>query len=549
MPPLDPHPDGIEGLHRAIVEAQEELVSLARADGTLVYVNPAYARHYGSAPEQMIGQSFFDYVPDADQPGVRRVIDDVFAEGKPIPTENRIVSRHGEVRWIAWTNQILLIGGRTLLHSVGRDVTERKALERGVLDSEAFVRNITDSLPLRIAYVDRDLRYRFVNEAHCQRFNRPREEVLGRSREELLGTPTPLTIHAHIDEVLAGKAQRFEYSERMGDEMRSIEVQLIPDFGADGQVQGYFYTGLDVTMRARAEQALRDVTLDAQRQSDVLRLVTDSIPATVVVIGSDERYRFANKNFETRYKLPREKVIGRTAAEIIGEAELARRRPFMARAFAGESVTFELDYAEAGSTRWLQMAFIPLRLGAGAVDGFVGIAQDVTPQKHEQARLTELAQRDPLTGLLNRAGFELCLERMIQEGRGAGLGMLYIDLDGFKAVNDRHGHPVGDKLLQMAARRLSSVVRPTDAVARLGGDELAVVLVDAGMQANVEAVAAKVVAEIGRPFEAAGLTLEIGASVGVAFGIPSHGDWQELIQRADTMLYRAKASGRGRYVG
>ena len=545
----DIHPDGFEDFYRAIVEAQEEFVSLAKADGTLLYVNPAYARHYGFVPEQMIGRSFFDYVPESDRPSVRRVIDDVLADGKSLSTENRIVSRGGELRWIAWTNGILLKDGETLIRSVGRDVTERKALEREVLESEAFVRNITDSLPLRIAYVDRELRYRFVNEAHCQRFNRPREEVIGRSREDLLGTRTPLLIHAHIEAVLDGEAQRFEYDEMIGDELYHVEVQLVPDVGPDGQVQGYFYTGLDVTKRTRAEQALRDVTLDAQRQSDVLRLVTDAIPATVIVVGSDERYRFANKTFEAHYGLPRERIIGRTAAEILGEQELARRRPFMARALAGEVVSFELDYAEGGSTRWVQLTCIPLRLGAGDVDGFVGIGQDVTAQKREQARLTELAQRDPLTGLLNRSGFELCLERLIDEGRGAGLGLLYIDLDGFKAVNDRHGHPVGDMLLKLAAQRLSNVVRPTDAVARLGGDEFAVLLVDSGLRANVEAVAAKVVAEIGKPFDLAELKLVIGASVGVAFGVEAQGDWHELIQRADAMLYRAKASGRGRYAG
>jgi len=536
-----------EGRYRAIVEAQAELVSLASADGTLIYVNPAYARHFAFVPEQMIGLSLFELVLEADRPGVRRVVAEVLAGGKSLSTESHIVSASGERRLIAWTTGVQFEDGEMLLHSVGRDVTERKALEREVLDSEAFVRSITDSLPLRIAYADRDLRYRFVNRAHCLRFERQREDILGHTRDDLLGSPTPAEIRTRIDAVLTGQAQRFEYEEEIGDATRHFEIQLIPDVGLGGHVRGYFYTGLDITDRVRAEQALRDLTLQAQQQSNIFRLVADAIPVTVAVIGADGRYRFANRAFEAYCGLPSERIIGCTSAEVLGEEEVARRRPFMARAFAGESVTFELDYAGTDGTKWLQLSCIPMRLGGGTVDGFVGMSLDITNQRREQDRLTELSQRDPLTGLLNRAGFELCLDRRIQEGHGAGLGLLYIDLDRFKAVNDRHGHPAGDRLLQMVAQRLTNLVRPTDAVARLGGDEFAILLVDSGTRSIAEAVAIKVVAAIGAPFDAGNLNLDIGASVGVAFGVHPPSDGRELIEHADAMLYRAKESGRGRH--
>ena len=537
---------GTEARYRAIVEAQVELISLARPDGTLVYVNPAYARHFELTPDQMIGRSLFDQVPEVDLPAVRRAIAEVLASGKPLSTENRIMNGSGQARWVAWTNGIQHEDGKVLLHSVGRDITERKVLEQEVLDSEAFLREITDSLPQRIAYVDRDRRYRFVNLAHCQRFARRREEIIGRTRDELLGRPAPEPIRDRIQAVLEGEAQRFEYNESVGDAAHHYEIQLIPRLGPDGQVWGYFYTGLDITDRARAEQALREVTLEAQRRSDILRLVTEAMPATVVVVGVDGRYRFANGAFEHYCGLPREQIVGRTVVEILGAEEVARRRPFIERALGGESVTFALDYAGAEGTAWRELTCIPLRLNGGAVDGFVGISTDIARQRREQARLTELSQTDPLTGLLNRAGFEECIERRTQEGRAAMLGLLYIDLDRFKPINDQHGHTIGDRLLQAVARRLSGLVRPTDAVARPGGDEFAILLVDVGVLANAEAVADKVVAAIATPFEIDGRKLEIGASVGVAVGIDPVGDWHKLIQRADAMLYRAKESGRGR---
>ena len=124
---------------------------------------------------------------------------------------------------------------------------------------------------------------------------------------------------------------------------------------------------------------------------------------------------------------------------------------------------------------------------------------------------------------------------------------MYIDLDRFKPVNDRHGHSTGDHLLRAVAQRLAGLVRPTDAVARLGGDEFVVLLSGAGTLANAEIVADKVVAAVAAPFDVDGLRLEIGASVGVAFGVEPGGDRRELIRRADAALYRAKASGRGRH--
>ncbi len=547
MPSPDPADAASPDRFRAIVEAQSELISLSRPDGQLLYANPAFARQFGLEPARIVGRNLFEFVMPDDVGDVRRKREDALADGQPRTSEHRMVDGAGRVSWIVWTSSVQREGGQSLLCSAGRDVTRRKALEDELVESDAFVRNITDNLPLRIAYVGRDLRFRFVNATHCRRFGRRREEILGRTRDELLGRPGSSEIAAHTAAALAGSARRFEYDDLVDGAPHRFDIQLIPDVAPDGQVRGFFYFGLDITERATAERALRELTLQAQSQSDILRLVTEAIPATVVVVGADGRYRFANGAFERYCGLPRERIIGHTAAEVLGAEEVARRRPFMERAFAGESVTFTLDYVRPEGTTWLELSCIPLRLGGAGVDGFVGIAQDITSQRQEQDRLTALSQRDPLTGLLNRAGFEQFLERQAGAGLGATLGLLYIDLDRFKPVNDQHGHATGDHLLQAVAKRLASLVRPSDAVARLGGDEFVILLCDVATIAPCEAVADKVVAALGAPFDVGGRLLEIGASVGLAFGVEAEAGWNELIRRADTALYRAKASGRGRH--
>jgi diguanylate cyclase (GGDEF)-like protein len=151
--------------------------------------------------------------------------------------------------------------------------------------------------------------------------------------------------------------------------------------------------------------------------------------------------------------------------------------------------------------------------------------------------------------LLNRSGFEAYVEPVFDDGRGASLGLVLIDLDHFKPVNDLHGHPVGDAVLREFGQRLSRQVRPTDAVARLGGDEFAVALAGVREPANAYAVARKIIAVAKLPFEIEGLILSVGASAGVAVGADAGGGFANLMARADASLYRAKRAGRGRWEG
>ena len=280
-----------------------------------------------------------------------------------------------------------------------------------------------------------------------------------------------------------------------------------------------------------------------------LRSVTDAIPSSVAIIGTDMRYRFANSAFERWYGAPRDQIIGRRVPEILGEAEFRRRRPWAMRALAGECVDFELAQSGHDSATHASISYIPLRRDTGEIDGFVAVTQDVTRQQDEKDRLLELSQRDPLTGLLNRAGFERHLDRAAQADPGGSLALLYIDLDHFKPVNDRHGHPAGDQVLKMFAQRLANLVRPTDAVARLGGDEFAIALSGMRDGSNAQAVADKVIVAANTPFHVGTLLLQIGASVGVAFAADAGTGWRALIERADGRLLSAKAAGRGRQAG
>lgn len=182
----------------------------------------------------------------------------------------------------------------------------------------------------------------------------------------------------------------------------------------------------------------------------------------------------------------------------------------------------------------------------GRASSVMSIALDVTRRENLERKLRHLAEHDPLTNLLNRRAFDERLESAIERGSARNHGataILYMDLDGFKEINDRYGHAVGDELLREVGSRISSVLRSGDALARLGGDEFAVILqgLSEGPAGEREAedVAERTLNALKEPFPVAGRWLPVSASTGVALGQPGESA-ADLVRRADSRMYREK---------
>lgn len=179
--------------------------------------------------------------------------------------------------------------------------------------------------------------------------------------------------------------------------------------------------------------------------------------------------------------------------------------------------------------------------------GFVTIYLDVTEQRRAQAMIAHMAHHDALTKLPNRMLFRDRLEQAVAlASRGAVMALHYLDVDGFKPVNDRLGHKAGDELLVAISERLLGTVRKHDTVARLGGDEFAIV--QTGIRENRDAVslASRVMKAMAAPFPIGGGTVSVGVSIGIAVA-PSDGlDPDDLLRKADAAMYASKGSGRSR---
>lgn len=176
--------------------------------------------------------------------------------------------------------------------------------------------------------------------------------------------------------------------------------------------------------------------------------------------------------------------------------------------------------------------------------GFVRTFTDITERRRSEARIIHLARHDSLTNLANRVVFRQELENAIA-ARRTGFAVLGIDLDRFKVVNDTAGHPVGDRLLKMVAKRLQLAVREGDLPARLGGDEFAVIQMDVRDAATAGALAARICRRLAEPYEIEGKNVFIGASIGIAMADGSPAD--AMLKAADLALYAAKSEGRGTY--
>ncbi len=269
-------------------------------------------------------------------------------------------------------------------------------------------------------------------------------------------------------------------------------------------------------------------------------------------IDANQVYRFHNRayNHEFVRNGARATMVGSTVLEAIGPERYRSLEPFILRALAGETLTYEEQDESAGVERAFEVTYIPQASDDGtAVIGFHTMRRDITSQKRETRHLRKLAQIDPLTGLANRAGFmqKLGAAMDLAAAEGRLMALMYMDIDHFKPVNDTHGHHVGDELLRALSARLLAALRATDTVSRLGGDEFTIILENLARAEDACLLADKIVAAMRVPFELDGATVSVSVSIGLAYFKEGKVEPDLLIREADRLLYLAKEEGRDRY--
>ncbi|KUN81940.1 phosphodiesterase [Streptomyces bungoensis] len=296
----------------------------------------------------------------------------------------------------------------------------------------------------------------------------------------------------------------------------------------------------------------------AQKENHFRSLVQGSSDV-IMIAAPNGVLRYVSPAAAGVYGRPAEELVGTELAALIHPEDLGRVvhevRRFLAVSPLEEPTTrIECRFRSGGGGGWLNVESTVNRHHGGLIFN----SRDVTERVRLQAQLQHNAEHDPLTDLPNRALFTRRVQQALSgrraTDRGAalrGTAVLFIDLDGFKAVNDTIGHQAGDELLVQAARRLQDAVRHGDTASRLGGDEFAALIAGDGTrdraarERNIMELADRLRATLSQPYAIDGNDVRVNASIGVAFAEPGLGAG-ELLRNADLAMYRAKAGGKGR---
>lgn len=297
----------------------------------------------------------------------------------------------------------------------------------------------------------------------------------------------------------------------------------------------------------RSTTRLRLAEERARNNEERLHALVKHAPGVIVVVDRTGAITYASPGTErTLGRAPA--VLANTANDRLVHPDDRKTLREVATSLA-ESPSGTVAHLEvrvrhtSGEWRWQAVTMRNL-LDHAAVQGVVLNFHDITDTKRLHDELRDRAHSDPLTGLLNRAGLDERLDTAVSEGR-APLGLVFIDLDGFKQVNDRFGHTAGDALLAAVAARLNHHSRQSDVVARLGGDEFVVLVPDAHDPRALCEFAQRLVDVVHEPFDIEGRTIAISASAGVAMS--ELAEASHLLREADLAMYAAKEAGRCRY--
>jgi diguanylate cyclase (GGDEF)-like protein/PAS domain S-box-containing protein len=268
----------------------------------------------------------------------------------------------------------------------------------------------------------------------------------------------------------------------------------------------------------------------------------------------DEHFRFTEMSEPVAHSsgISAASHVGRTRWEIPGVKlsadDWAKHIAVLEAHRAFENFSYERD-GPNGEARYFSISGRPVFDRQGAFKGYRGVGKDVTASKVAEARIEYLAYHDGLTTLANRSSFSLILNHDINHAQRQkiGLALLFIDLDGFKAINDTFGHEAGDKLLQVIGRRLKGCVRQNDTVARIGGDEFVALVTNITGPEPAGMIASKILVEIADSYPVSSARIQVTASIGISVFPRDGQDEETLMKNADSAMYRAKQKGKNNF--
>lgn len=406
--------------------------------------------------------------------------------------------------------------------------------EKKLAKSEQRLRLIADNLPIVIAYIDRDETYTFKNRRFTEIYGS------GDSLQQVLPPATYAETKPKLERAFAGEMVHFErYIERNGEECCDA-ITYVPDRDENDNIIGLFVMAEDISQRKKHEESSKLATLMYENASEGM-MVTDA----------DGRILSVNAAFSHISGYPAEEVIGHLAHELTsGQQDIklfSRMRQTITHTGYWEG---EIWHKHKNGNHYLvSLRFNTVFDDNGNALRHVALFSDITEKKATEEAIWKQANFDTLTGLPNRRMFNDRLHQEMKKSARdiAPMALIFIDLDGFKAINDTLGHDFGDILLKQVAERLLQCVRNTDTVARLGGDEFTVILSELKDTGDVVRIVQDILHSLVRSFQLKHEVADISGSIGIALFPDDANDAETLSKCADQAMYLAKQQGRNRF--
>jgi diguanylate cyclase (GGDEF)-like protein/PAS domain S-box-containing protein len=564
-------------MHAQAVGASMDGIAILDGLETFAYVNAAHARIYGySRADDLLGKSWRALYSAGER---ERVLADVMPafwavghwrgettglrrDGTTFPQEISLVAIEGG-GFVCEVRDVTARKRSEKLQSALLRIAEATSSGQDVAGFYETIRRIVgelmDAKNIYIALLDEGTRMisypYFVDEVEAP----PSPHAVGRGLTEyvmrtgipVLATPADLRRMVAAGEVEVVGAPSLDWLGvplKRGDEVFGVlAVQSYTESTRYTERERDILTFVSSQLASAIDRNRAALALSESETR--FRLLAETAPCAILIYQG-EKFSYVNEAATAIAGYTREEFLSMSfwdlvhpeMRELVWERGLARQR--------GEPVppSYEIKIVRKdGEERWL--SFSAGRIDFGGVPAALGAAFDVTEKKRAEEQVRALAYHDALTGLPNRLLFNDRLALAVAQARRKGerLAVLFLDLDGFKAVNDTLGHNLGDLLLRSTAERIQSALRAVDSVARLGGDEFILLLPGIRRVEEAARVAEKVLESIRAPVALEGHELFVTASMGISVYPEDGEDVETLVKAADTAMYRAKEQGRDRY--
>lgn len=402
-----------------------------------------------------------------------------------------------------------------------------------------------------LAYTDTHGQIIDANELFCRISQYTRDELIGANHRILnSGHHHPAFFRHMWRTITSGHIWRSEICNRAkSGKLYWVDTTIAPRHDTNGNICGYVSVRLDITARKQAEAQAMEENRKRRDMEGLLDDIVDTLPNGIVAYDKDGRVIFFNKaNREIYGEVAPLIEIGRRRQDLISHGHLQPEtllpQPAEAESSLDPLAGHQSIIQQLPGDRWIQVQ--NRRSPSGTL---VSVQTDVSHLKRVEKQIKLQAERDSLTGIYNRRALFTRLSTYCRhpEDPVHPCTLVLVDLDGFKAINDRMGHDAGDALLRQVAEHFQSAVRQTDLVARLGGDEFAILLPDAHTETDITLIMDKLMSALATPVQIGQQSVVPSASMGVATFPRDGKSPEELMKSADLALYQCKHNGRGAY--